>query len=103
MNKRDEVLEKLADLEHARWARWQKHLHGQTNKNADGSLTISAKDAAHWERQIATPYSKLSEREKDSDRKEAQSTIDTLEKLGALSDDIRKVEWPRDMNRLRGQ
>lgn len=67
--------EALADLEHARWARWQAYLHSLCVPNPDGSLTMPADCAVRWARQIGTPYAALSEREKDSDRKEADNTI----------------------------
>ena len=75
----DELIEKLADLEHDRWSRWQQYLHSQCTKNKDGSLTIPKEKVDRWERQIATPYSELSEKEKDSDREEAMKTMELLD------------------------
>lgn len=74
------MLEALADLEHARWSGWQEHLHSQCEKNPDGSLTIPAKLVEKWERQINTKYKELSEREKESDRKEARKTVKLIKK-----------------------
>ena len=67
--------ETLADLEHARWSRWQRYMHSKCVQHADGSLTIPTYLVAGWERQILTTYDKLSESEKDSDRKEADVTL----------------------------
>lgn len=64
----DELVEKLAEIEHARWADWQRWVHDRCVANEDGSLTIPAGNVARWERQIATPYADLSEPEKQSDR-----------------------------------
>ena len=75
LNVNDDLIEELANLEHDRWSGWQKHLHGLCEKNKDGSLTIPASKVARWERQIQTPYSELSEKEKDSDREEAEKTL----------------------------
>lgn len=75
---RPELFEMLANLEHDRWARWQRYLHSRCTRNPDGSLTIPAESVAHWERQIETPYWELSERERDSDRKEVLNTITAL-------------------------
>lgn len=75
---KDPVLEALADLEHARWSKWQAYLYSKCTKNEDGSLTIPAEDVAHWQKQIDTPYAELSEKEKDSDRAEARNTLEVL-------------------------
>lgn len=74
--------EALASLEHTRWASWQAYLHSKCTKNSDGSLTIPAGYVANLERQIATPYSELSEKEKDSDRAEAEKTLNVLREEG---------------------
>lgn len=62
------LFEKLADIEHQRWADWQKYLHSLCDKNPNGSLTIPSFFVKQWERQIDTPYQGLSEKEKESDR-----------------------------------
>jgi len=67
--------ERLADLEHDRWARWQKYLHSKCERNLDGSLTIPAGYVKQLTRQIETPYPRLSEAELDSDRREADRTL----------------------------
>jgi len=80
MMMKDDLIEALADIEHQRWSDWQKYLHGQCEREPvqmeqpDGSWTfgsdfiIPCVMADRWERQIATPYADLSEREKASDR-----------------------------------
>ncbi len=68
--KDDNLFELLANIEHQRWADWQKYLHSLCLKNEDGSLTIPIDSVKYWERQIATPYSELTEKEKDSDREQ---------------------------------
>lgn len=64
------LIEALADIEHARWAHWQRYLHASCIQHADGSLTIPAHLVTRWERQIQLPYSELSEDEKQSDREQ---------------------------------
>lgn len=66
----EELRERLAEVEHQRWADWQRYLHSKCTRNPDGSLTIPADSVTHWERQIVTPYAELTEREKDSDREQ---------------------------------
>lgn len=65
------LIEILSDLEHKRWAKWQKYVHSICIKNKDGSLTIPKIYVDRWERQINTDYLDLTEKEKDADRKEA--------------------------------
>lgn len=76
------IIEIMADVEHERWSKWQKYLHSLCVKNDDGSLTISKERVEHWENEIATPYSQLSEKLKDFDRAEAKTTISALKKNG---------------------
>jgi hypothetical protein len=69
------LIENLAAIEHERWADWQKYIHARC-------AIVESKHTGHhyqgipidlyngWQRQIATPYEDLSEREKDSDREQ---------------------------------
>lgn len=64
-----DLYERLAAIEHERWADWQRYVHGLCYRHQDG-LIIPAMQAARWERQINTPYADLTEAEKDSDREQ---------------------------------
>ena len=68
----DELLEQLASIEHERWSNWQRYMHGKCSPGADGSLVIPAELARRWERLIATPYSDLTDEEKESDREQVR-------------------------------
>jgi len=67
-----ELREKLAEIEHQRWADWQRYCHsrGERTNNGEGDLIIPKHFVDGWEKQIETPYSELSEKEKDSDREQ---------------------------------
>lgn len=67
----EEIIEKLANYEHDRWSRWQKHLFSKCLKNEDGSMTIPKEFVDRWNRQINTSYFDLSNEEQESDKKEA--------------------------------
>jgi len=67
-----ELMEKLAAVEHDRWADWQRHAFNQCHFNADGTATIPAWAVERWTRQIQTAYADLSEAEKESDRREVR-------------------------------
>jgi len=76
----DEFIEKGADLEHDRWAGWQAYLFSKSKWTKNGYL-IPKELCERWQRQIDTPYEKLSEQEKESDRKEVRKYIPLLEKV----------------------
>lgn len=67
---KDELREKLAAIEHERWADWQRYLHGTTyefDANGKHHYAIPPMLFKNWERQINTPYSELSDVEKVAD------------------------------------
>ncbi|MBE5440130.1 MULTISPECIES: hypothetical protein [Mycobacteriaceae] len=66
------LMEKLAAIEHERWAHWQQYMHDQCQRAEDGSLIIPAQLAQRWQTQIETPYEDLTESEKDSDREQVR-------------------------------
>lgn len=80
----DGLLEQLAALEHERWAHWQRYLHSKCEERPDGSLVIPAELASKWTAQIDTPYSGLSETEKESDREQVRGYLPLI--TGALED-----------------
>ncbi|MHA2068465.1 MAG: hypothetical protein ACXABY_29225 [Candidatus Thorarchaeota archaeon] len=63
-----EIYEKLAAIEHERWADWQVWCHKILRENC-GSPELE-KVLERWDIQIATPYGQLSESEKKSDREQ---------------------------------
>jgi len=76
-----DFIEKGANLEHERWARWQKYVHSLCKKNKDGSLTIPKERVEWWEKEIATPYSELTEKLKEYDRMETRNYISLVQNL----------------------
>lgn len=68
---KDELIERLAAIEHERWAHWQAYLHSRGMREPGTRKLILDYDwIERWERQIATAYADLSEREKQSDREQ---------------------------------
>ena len=85
MNYIDKVLanlmEKLADIEHQRWADWQQHLHDRCECleiKGEKNLLINTEDYKRWDMQIHTDYKDLSEEEKESDRKQVRRYLPLL-------------------------
>lgn len=86
------VVEALAAVEHERWAGWMRY---QAEK-----VDLIAREERHlryhpsgewyvgrWERLIDTPYSELTEQEKESDRIEVHKTLAALRAaLGEVED-----------------
>jgi len=67
--------ELLADYAHEAWAGWMRYVFGICKLNGDESATIPRWAVERWTRQMETPYEMLSEKEKDSDRKEADKIL----------------------------
>lgn len=72
----DELLETLASVEHERWSHWQRYMHSKcVPQGDDGALLIPADFVKRWEKQIATPYSELTNEEKESDREQVRKYL----------------------------
>lgn len=77
----EEFVEKGADIEHERWARWQKYMFSKMYEvkgiggEPTGEMVLPKEFVDRWFRQIDTPYSELSEPEKESDRKETRNYL----------------------------
>ncbi|WP_376100957.1 hypothetical protein ACE7GA_26840 (plasmid) [Roseomonas sp. CCTCC AB2023176] len=74
----DAAMEDLAAVEHERWSHWQRYVHGKGTVQADGSLVLPADLVRRWEKQISTPYSDLTEKEKESDREQVRRYLDAV-------------------------
>ncbi len=61
--------EKLASLEHNQWAHWYIHMRDH----------MTPENIERWNRQASTPYSKLTEKEKEADRFWADKVLCLLE------------------------
>lgn len=78
----EELREKLAAIEHERWSNWQRYLHGLCVEQPESkNLVIVRTMREHWERQMNTHYDKLTEAEKDSNRKEVDKYLPLLKDL----------------------
>ena len=70
--------ENIAAKQHEIWSHWMKYLFSTAVLNKDGSVTISAEKVARWTRQLETRYYNLPEKEKVSDREQADKVIAIL-------------------------
>ena len=93
-----DLTELAADLSHKQWIGWMKHLFSKGTKRNDGAIVLPPGWVKRWERQMATPYEDLCERDKEVDRAEGQKYVDLVMRemleaadnidLGELFDDI---------------
>lgn len=79
--------EELAALAHEQWSGWMKHLFSkcvivtyQGGERVVAEIPHWARE--RWARQMNTPYSELSDEEKESDRAEADRVIALLGRIG---------------------
>jgi hypothetical protein len=71
----DPLREALADQEHERWSGWMSYMLSLCERTPDAGAIIPPAQVSRWERQMTADYDQLSEREKDSDRAEADKTL----------------------------
>jgi len=76
--KKKSLRDNLAALAHAQWSGWMEYLFTKGETQPDGTFAIGKESVERWKRQMETPYADLSEREKDSDRKEADKMLDAF-------------------------
>ena len=87
MNKRYEVRERLAGKLHQIWANWTAYfLANQSEENR-----------VRWLRQINTPYSELSETEKESDRRIADQIL-ALDDIAVVDRDADRKIYLQDIH-----
>jgi hypothetical protein len=83
-NAGDELIERLAAIEHERWANWQRWMMTtRCTRDDQGNLIIPAGLADRWMSLCNTPYAKLPEYSKDADRKEVNRYWPLIERYTA--------------------
>lgn len=70
--------EAISSVQHDIWSQWMKHLFSVSVENEDGSVTIPAEKVIRWQRQMNTSYWDLTEKERESDRSQADKVIGVL-------------------------
>ena len=92
----EELIELIADFFHENWSHWMKYMFEVAVNVAEDSESLAWMNRTglvaytfnedmydRWQRQMKTPYSELSEKEKDSDREWAEKLLKLLsEKIG---------------------
>ena len=93
-----QIIEKLAAIEHERWSGWQKWCHKILRKDC-GSPELEVV-LERWDRQIVIPYKNLSEKEKQSDRDQVMRYWPLIEKLMASQESELKAQWRKEIEKL---
>jgi len=75
MSSEKNLREVLADESHEIWAHWMRHMFTRMQYSQNGEWVILDHDMKRWTKQAHTPYKKLSESEKDSDRNQADKIL----------------------------
>jgi hypothetical protein len=93
----NELREALAAVSHEIWAHWMKYLFSRCLGQAAGisGSVIPQKEADRWRRQMETAYADLTEKEKDSDREQADKILKVLgafKSPGRVEKDEEQVE-----------
>ena len=96
----DELREQFADLAHAIWAHWMRYMFSCGQQLADDTWIMPADKVKRWTRQMHTPYAELSDKERESDREQADKMIVLFE--GAITMLRQRAEAAeKDANELR--
>lgn len=69
------LIEQLADIEHERWAHWQRYVHSKCIRQPDGSLLLPADLVSRWGKQMDMKYAELDDQEKESDREQVRKYL----------------------------
>lgn len=70
--------ELLAAYAHNAWAGWMRYLFSKGTFNEDGTWTMPAWAVERWQRQMNTAYADLPDKERESDRQEADKILDIV-------------------------
>ena len=81
-----DIIEALADYAHEAWSGWMRYLFSKCDFSLpstlsaieNGSAIIPKWAVGRWTRQMNTPYNRLPENEKESDRREARKMINII-------------------------
>jgi hypothetical protein len=72
------IKEALADTQHAIWSHWMKYMFSCGTFNEDGTWVMPKDKVERWSRQMNTDYVLLTEKEKDSDRHQADKVLSVI-------------------------
>jgi len=78
MGESNATREVLADVSHEIWSHWMRWMFTCGEIQNDGSWVMPASLVERWHRQMSTSYADLTEKERDSDREQADKILAAL-------------------------
>ena len=81
MNDQNNLREELADAQHEIWSHWMRYMFSCGEFNSDGEWVMPEEKYDRWARQMNTHYFELSEKERESDRDQADKILVVLAKI----------------------
>lgn len=91
--------ETLSDVSHEIWSSWMRWMFTVGTVNEDGTWTMPASLVQRWQRQMETPYTELTEREKDSDREQADKILNAEATFEANQPALISATWDEAQKR----
>ena len=76
----NDTREELAAYAHEAWSGWMKYMLGKCKDQDDGTVVVPADLVKRWKFQMETPYDKLPDDMKPSDRDEADKMLKIMDK-----------------------
>lgn len=79
--KRQNLREIISAIQHEIWVHWMKYQMAQCYSDEGmhpGCLIIPSEKVERWKRQMNTPYSDLTEQERESDREQADKVLSSI-------------------------
>ena len=77
----NKLREALAEVSHEIWAHWMRYLFSVCDMDDQQNMVIPLYNAMRWDKQIVADYADLTEREKDSDREQADKILVVLKRM----------------------
>lgn len=72
--------EEIAAVQHEIWAHWMKYMFSILPLHLRyGTVLIPVDKVNRWKKQMNTPYNELSEKEKESDRSQADKILKCID------------------------
>ena len=88
----DELREQLADVQHAIWGHWMGYMFSCGWTDWNGCWIMPADKYQRWARQMVTPYAELTEKERMSDREQADKILAVIAPVLEDAEAVRFME-----------